>query len=250
LKSSFFKIALLVLLSQGFSACYDGWDERVSSDAGPTTPTDPEATKPLYLVLFEPFVLSDTATSDSSCFGATGTEQFRKAEWAKRMTLIASALTGVADKFIYDAHSIGVSDCVSLSTVETAASDVNPLDVMTVGDDALDRPMVHLKAVFWDTDVGGNFTSVVKTPHWAAWRILRTRGRPAVSLHYFSMSNRATGHFTDWRSSIDSNLSKDATAIDTIDPTDAGKSSRDATAASDASALASWVVTKAIEVRP
>lgn len=245
------KIFLFSLLAQVTSSCYDGWDDSGgSSSSTPNIPTDPEATKPLYIVLFEPIYLSTSAASDASCFGATGTNQFRTNEWVTRIYDAEIALKKVADNVAVVPRAITTADCSALAAVETAAADSDPGSVNSYPDDPLDRPIVHLKAVFWDTDVGGTFTPVVETPHWAAWRALRTRGRPAVSLHYFSVSNATTGHFAHWQSVISATLVKTATAINTIDPTDAGTSARAATASLDALALANWTAQTAAEVRP
>ncbi len=249
--SSLLKIFLLSLITQINVSCYDGWDDRDGSSAAtPNIPTDPEATKPLYIVVFEPINLSNSAAADSSCFGATGTSQFRITEWSTRIAAATEALKMVADNVTVVPRAITTSDCTTLTAVETAAAASDPGSVRSYPDDPLDRPIVHLKAVFWDTDVGGTFTLVVETPHWAAWRTLRGRGRPAVSLHYFSVSNPTTGHFAHWKASTDSKIVKTATAINTVDPTDAGTRARTATASSDALTLANWAVQTAQEVRP
>lgn len=246
-----FKILLLTLLSQVTSACYDGWDERGGSgETQDPIPTDTDAIKPLYVVVFETIYLSTAATADSSCFGASGTQKFRTAEWATRISTATEALKKVADNVAVVPRSIATSDCTALAAVETAAADSDPGSVKSYPDDPLDRPIVHLKAVFWDTDVGGAFTLVVETPHWTAWRVLRTRGRPAVSLHYFSISNPTTGHFAHWKSANSATIVSTATPINTVDPTDAGTAARTSTATSDAATLASWTVTTANAVRP
>ena len=243
-----FTLIFLLALSLGITACYDGWDYP-GDPGGPGSPPPlpPTLPKPVYLILFETISLSTAAVGDSSCFGATGTEAYRLAEWSERITAAKNFLETIAESVRVLPRTIEASDCAALSAVEAAANDQDPLgiiDSLTI--DANNRPAVHLKAVFWDTDVSGAFTGVVETPHWAAWRKIRNRGINAVSLHYFSVSNPITGHWSHWKSAIDSNLVSLSTPLNTVDPTDQGRILRIETAASDAEALASWVLEKAL----
>ena len=244
MKTRLLTILYLACLILGLSACYDGWDEPGKSSLPEPPPSDPTPTKPIYLVLFETFYLSNAAAADSACFGATGTEAFRIAEWALRLSAATEALKQIAETVQVLPRAIDAADCNALAEVEAAANDQDPSGVTSIKTDPLDRSIVHLKAVFWDSDVNGTFSGAVETPQWAAWRIFRSRGRPALSLHYFSISNSISGHWSHWKSSLDSKLVLSGTPIDTIDPTEAGTAARNSTAMADAESLASWVLTK------
>jgi len=245
------KIRLLTIISLACfglatTACYDGWDGPGDASGSAPPPSSPSATKQIYLVLFETFYLSNTATTDTACFGATGTEAFRIAEWGLRVNALTESLKKIAETVQVLPRTIDAADCSALSAVEAAANDQDPSGVASVKADPLDRPIVHLKAVFWDSDVNGTFSGTVETPHWAAWRSFRNRGRRALSLHYFSISNSIPGHWTHWKSSLDSKLVLSGSPIDVVDPTDAGSTGRNTTVQSDAEKLAAWVLTKAV----
>ena len=234
------------------SSCYDGWERRNGTGTVPTTPTTGKPTtntKPIYYIQFVPIYLTSDALGNSSCFGSTGTSSYRAAEWAERIAAAQSTLSQVADTVTTAALGIGTSDCSTLGAVETAANLVDP-SITSLPKDPTDRPIVQLKAVFWDTDVSGSFTTAVTTPQWAEWRVLRANGRPGVSLHYFDVSNPTNGHFKSWAVSLNSTLVLSATTISNVDPTISGQQARKQIAASDATALANWVATTAPKVRP
>lgn len=248
-------IAILFCLSATLlTGCYDGWDYSNGNGTNnpTTTTTTTSGSKSIYYILYEPIYLDASAVADSTCFGSTSTGTFRAAEWSERTSANVLALNSIAETVVVRTQSIPQSDCTALDTVETTSKD--PISTITstgnVKDDPLNRPIVHLKAVFFDGDVGGTFSSNVKSKHWAAWRVFLSRGRPAVSLHYFSLSNSTTGHFSDWRSSISSSNRQDATTISEIDPTDTGIRKRKDTAATDANRLATFVVNESLREKP
>ena len=243
------KIMIALFVTAGLTSCYDGWDDYAGNANGTTDPsTDPTTIKSLYYVNFVAIFLNDAALADGGCGSPSGAANFRSAEYSERIAAASKSLSGVAEKFVYTPVTITLSDCSSLSAVDTAASAIT--SETTLADDPLDRPIVQLKTVFFNADLGGDFTSAVTTPQWATWRRLRAKGRAAVSLHYFDLSNSTAGHFSNWRTGLDSALVSNATVIDNIDPTDTGKQNRQLTAASDASTLATWTVTTALKERP
>ncbi|MCX6126507.1 MAG: hypothetical protein NTV34_17365 [Proteobacteria bacterium] len=228
--------------------CYDGWDAVADKPGAPNKDPNPNpAKRPLYFVQFDPIYLSSSAMT-STCFGATGTEAFRAKEWSLRIAVIQANLGAIAETVVTRETLVTNSNCTTLSIVETQSVTLDN-NLLNLPDDPLDRPIVHLKAVFWDTDVGATPSTSVITRDWATQRVLKNRGRRSFSYLYLSQSNQQNGFFKSWFSAFPSAVSLRATPIDTVDPSDAGIAARLATANSDGTALVNWLLSKATTER-
>jgi hypothetical protein len=222
------------------TGCYDGWEPQPGgTGAGPVPPTaEPQI---FHIELFA-FYLSSSAVNSAACFGATGTELFRRSEWEERIAAIDSVIKNMAVTYSMTALPIAAGDCTNLRTIEDKALDSSYLDALT--DDALDRPVVHVTAVFWNSDVPGLLGAQALKEHWASPQKLKDRGRKVSSLNYFSLSNSTTGKLSTWRSTrsiLDMDKVLSATAIDQVDPTTDGQTNRRVTAIEDAKKVAAWI---------
>ena len=230
------------------SGCYDGWDAVADKPGTPDTSPNPNPVKkPLYFVQFEPIYLSSSGMTPT-CFGATGTEAFRAKEWSLRIAAIQGKLAVIAETVAIQDILVTSSNCSTLSVVETRSGTLDN-NLLNFPDDPLDRPIVHLKAIFWDTDVGATPSTSVITRDWATQRVLKSRGRRTLSYLYLSQSNQQNGFFKTWFSLFPAAAALRATPIDTVDPSDAGIATRLATANSDGTALVNWLLAKATSER-
>ncbi len=251
--SIFFRLLRSLLLGLVFlsiASCYDGWEPR-SNGNGTGEPNPPtNVTKPIFYLEFLPIYLNDDALNTTSCFGATGTESYRSKEWQMRTSGIEKALTDSVQDLRTFSVGIAPADCNTLDTIETKAISSTALE--SIADDPLDRPIIQLKAIFWDGDVPGLFSSAVTRENWSSATILKSRGRKVLSLVYFVRSNKAIGHFSNWygvrSASTNSSRVLVGTPIDTVNPTAAGESLRASLAVSDANAVVSWVLTEAAKL--
>lgn len=228
------------------TGCYDGWEPNGGSQSTDPLPPIP-GESPLFHLNVQSFHLNSGAVLDGTCFGATGTEQFRLIEWEERKAAMVDSLKPLAVSSGFTAKAVLANDCVTLKTIEDVAIDS---ELINLDDDPKDRPIVDLVAVFWDGDVAGTMSPAVLQREWASARKLRSQGRRVVSLFYFSLSNKTTGKFASW---VDERKNEpgdnkgylEATSIDTVDPTSAGQTARRSTAISDAAVLQTWILTQA-----
>jgi hypothetical protein len=221
------------------TGCYDGW-ETGRDYSTPNLPTGSEP--PIFQLDLININLGSGALATPACFGATGTETFREAEWAERQSAIKEAIEKLSVGFSASQITIAASDCTTLQAVEDKSFDTSS----SVADDPLDRPIVQFIAVFWDGDVPGTMPASVTRRDWSAQQKLKDRGRKILTLNYFSLSNKSVGKFSQWQTTRggpegNANGVLGATPINAIDPTSAGQQARRAIAISDASAAAAWL---------
>ncbi len=228
-----------------FSRCYEGWEYGTSGNETTTNRSTsiPEKEPDIFFLLLRPFVLSDSAISNSTCFPLTGISDYRKTEWSLRIAALTEKLTKETKTFNLNPVSIAISDCQKLSSVESAALDINPWTDEAPEDDPKDRPMVEVKAVFWQGDIAKDPSSTVKAEHWAGWKKLISEGRNAKSLHYFVLEDEENGFFSSWKNGLDSKKYSVGTVIDqnSIDPTAAGISSRQEIINRDTDNFITWM---------
>jgi len=224
------------------TACYEGWQPPKGPGNGPSPGTPPSGIKPLAYVLFQPILMDAGAMSDASCFPKTGIKDFKDAEWSLRINAISAALAQVADQVFTNTVLIGASDCDAVTGIAAAALDSAPWGSNPPPtDDPQGRPLVHLKAAFWEGEPTAAPTAVETTTDWAAWSDLIQKGVNARSLHYFVISNPTNGHFSQWESKLPGDVELTGTPIDTVNPTQAGIEARAALISSDTATLTQWI---------
>lgn len=228
----------VVLFCQG---CYEGWEtESVAGPEQPNPNPQPE-TKLIYYILYQPIYLNENGLADSTCFPETGVRDYRQNEWSKRSASLEAAMNKLAEKVVVADLGISADDCETLALVRNASISKSPWGEDEPGTDALERPIIHVKAVFYDGEPQATPPSSVTAEHWAAMQDLVFAGRDARSKHYFVLANPENGYFSEWRSAIPESVVLNGTPIDNVDPTPDGITSRDNIISADTSAFSSWL---------
>jgi hypothetical protein len=210
-------LILNILICFCLAGCYEGWDYDRSGgpeDSEPPTPPEP---KPISYILFQPIFPTATGIQSGLCGVDANFLEYRKNEWAERIAAAAVALREIAETVVES--EIPVSDCSDMHDVEAAPLDLAPWGSGAAPEqDPAGRSEVHLKAIFWDGDVGLTPGGLVTSPDWTVWANLISGGRNARSMHYFVHSNSTNGYVSSWvvRTSLA------GTTIDSPNPSAAG----------------------------
>jgi hypothetical protein len=233
-------IALIFFLS----GCYEGWDES-QQQVPPELPQTPTPKAIAYLLL-QPIQFDAGAMADPDCFPKVGLREFRTTEWSMRLAAAQDALVKLADVLVTNPVSIGRADCAKLDGVTRAATSQAPWgDGSAPTDDPLGRAVVHLTLAFSEEEPAITPAAAVTANPWSAFQKLAARGIRVVSLRSFDVSNGGAGYYTDWRTALATADKRDATPIDDVDPTEAGKAAREARIEVDTEDLAAWVLESA-----
>lgn len=240
-RSCFYVLLLLVFVCVPLVGCYEGWETETV--AGPLEPEPgPTPIKPVYYILYQPIYLNAGALNDPGCFSEDGVRVYRENEWASRSAALQKALTDLADKVVTIDLGVSADDCDTLIGIRTSATASEPWGADAPGTDPLGRPLIHVKAVFYDGEPQTTPPSVVKREDWEAFQDLIFAGRDARSRHYFVLANPDDGYFSEWRQSLDEEVRLDGTPIDDVDPTPDGISNRDSVIAADTATFSSWLL--------
>lgn len=237
-------LASLLFCALCVSGCYEGWDYDRNGDGKdhPPPKPPPPAIPPFFYILLEEVVLSDAAINDDGCFAEPGLSEFRKSEWAARIGKLAETLAPMAQNFALVQHSIAKDDCGKLTTVRAAAINAKPwAPNPDPAEDPLDRSLVNVRAVFWEGDVEADPPAVVTAKQWVGFATMAKSGRKAKTVNHFILEHAAEGYFHTWLGGMAADDRADGTAIDNVDPSDAGIAKRTATITADAAAVAKWL---------
>jgi hypothetical protein len=228
------------------SSCYEGWDDSdYQQGQGLETPAPPvPEIKPLAYVLFQPIVMTAAALQDDSCYPFVGFRAYRQAEWSERILAINDVLASLAEETVYQPIEIGPDDCQGLTSVQVYAATQAPWGAAQNAPalDSLSRPVIHLKAAFWDTEPPAIPSASVLAEDWISWQILQSQGHNAYSRHYNAVSRVDDGYFSLWFAAQSAESLLRATVQDTVDPTPEGITARQQLALSDAQALGVWLI--------
>ncbi len=242
------RIFVLLFVVAGLPGCYEGWeyDKKDGSGDDPTPPPPPIPTiPPLFYVLFEPIYLTDDAVADDGCFPNDGIAEFRKSEWAQRVASLSAALAGIAQNFVLRPRPVTKDDCDTLTVVRGAAISAKPwAPDPDPADDPLDRPLIELRAVFWEGDVELDPPDVVLKPNWFAWDKMVQSGRKARTVTHFVLEHSTEGYFSSWSGATATDARVDGTPIDNVDPSDAGIAARAATIKADTAQVVQWLLSQ------
>ena len=235
----------LLLLLALLPGCYEGWTppSQSGTPAPPSPPSPPgPPAKALGYLLFEPITMAANAIQSDTCFPATGIRTFRSNEWTERISQLTTALGNIASTLETVPIDVDASDCTTLATVQAAAVNSTPWGSdPSPESDTSGKPLIHLKAVFWESQPATTPPAAVMATDWAAWQALEAAGRSAKSLTYFVLSDGSSGYFTTWQNAQPPAQTMSGTPINQVDPTSAGITARDSTVASDTAALVAWV---------
>lgn len=232
---------ILLLSGTGLSGCYEGWES--DNVAGPVDPgPGPISTKPIFYILYQPIYLSAGAVADDTCFDKTGVRDYRKNEWSLRSTSLQQAMGDIAEKVVTIDLGVNADDCTTLQGVRNSAIASAPWGTDGPGTDALGRPVIHVKAVFYDGEPQLSPPSVVTREHWEAIDEMVVSGRNARSRHYFVIANADDGYFSEWRNALTDDVRLDGTSIDNVDPTPDGLDNRNDVISADTANFSSWLL--------
>lgn len=237
------KTLLLMFLLNifGISGCYEGWEAETV--AGPVDPgPEPKPIKPIYYILYQPIYLNAGAITDDDCFDKTGVREYRQNEWSLRSASLQQAMGDLAENVVTADLGVSADDCETMQGVRNAAIASAPWGSEEPGTDALGRPIIHVKAVFYDGEPQTSPPSVVTSEHWEAFDELVISGRDARSRHYFVIANSDDGYFSEWRNKLSEDVRLDGTPIDNVDPTPDGLDNRNDVIASDTANFSSWLL--------
>ena len=189
--------------------------------------------------------MASDAMQNATCFPDVGIRTFRSNEWTMRMNAALTALHDIADTVVERDTAIAAAGCTSLATIQFRSLNTTPW-VPDAGpaDEPTDRPVIHLKAVFWEGEPASSPPSFV-TQNWAGWAKLKSSGRNATSLLYMDNTGASNGYFSLWMNEAVADHHMQATLLEPVDQTPQGETTRGATIDSDTAALAAWVAGQA-----
>ncbi len=241
---AFNKIFLLLALSiVPLSGCYEGWDpEPVAGPNDPKPEPEPEPIKPVYYILYQPIYLNADGLFDDDCFDKSDVRTYRQNEWGSRSASLKATMNSLAEKVVTADLGVSADDCETLAGVRSAAISNAPWGSDGPGTDPLGRPIIHVKAAFYDGEPQVSPPAVVKRQDWEAIDELINSGRDARSKHYFVIANSDDGYFSEWLTDLSPSSKLLGTPIDNVDPTTAGIAARDSIIAADSSAFGTWLL--------
>ena len=228
--------------------CYEGWEKTPAKSKSPNVSPGPSvpATKPFAYILFEPISLTAAAAADATCLANIGIASFKTAEWSERIESMTSMLEGLTDTLVTNPVQVGTGDCTKLAAIKAASLDSAPWGAnQSPLNSTSEKKLVHLRAAFWDGEPPAAPPASVLADPWAGWSSLESGGLPGVSLSYFVLSHSSGGYFSQWSAAIAKATKLSGTAIDQVDPTEAGIAERAATIKADSEAMSVWLRTKA-----
>ena len=241
-KSLFLVFSLSVLSLQG---CYEGWDpEPVAGPGEPIPDPGDGGIKPVYYILYQPIYLNADGLFDDDCFEKSDVRTYRQNEWASRSASLQTTMKSYAEKVVVADLGVSADDCETLVGVRTAAISNAPWGSDGPGTDPLGRPIIHVKAAFYDGEPQFSPPAVVKRENWEAFDELINSGRDARSKHYFVLANSDDGYFSEWMSNLSDVSKLMGTPIDNVDPTTQGIATRDSIIAGDSAAFGTWLLEK------
>lgn len=233
----------LSLSSLALTGCYEGWDpEPVAGPTDPNPNPEPDPIKPIYYILYQPIYLNADGLFDDDCFDKSDVRTYRQNEWASRSASLQNAMNTYAEKVVVADLGVSADDCESLIGVRSAAISNAPWGSDEPGTDPLGRPIIHVKAAFYDGEPQFSPPAVVKSENWEAIDELINSGRDARSKHYFVLANSDDGYFSEWLTDLSPASQLLGTPIDNVDPTTAGIATRDSIIAADSAAFATWLL--------
>jgi hypothetical protein len=242
-----FILTITTFLFGGPSGCYEGPDGDGNGNGNGGGKNEPEdnpkpAQKTIYYVLLHRIKLTDQAMTDSRCFPSTALSEYKKAEWAARDTAMLDALRGASEVVSVKDVSIAVADCRRLASIEAESIRKNPWpEGSPPAEDSKGRPVINLKVVYWDEQPGVAPPGTVTAEHWQGAAELLAKGRKVKSLSYFVLSRGQAGYFEDWRVALPESVKLSGTALEQVDPTDAGINARNQIVKKDTDALVGWI---------
>jgi len=236
-------IVVLCLSVLPLTGCYEGWDpEPVGGPVDPNPNPGPDPIKPIYYILYQPIYLNADGLFDDDCFEKSDVRTYRQNEWASRSASLQTAMQNSAEKVVVADLGVSADDCETLVRVRTSAISNAPWGTDEPGTDPLGRPIIHVKAAFYDGEPQFSPPAVVKREDWEAMDELINAGRDARSKHYFVIANSDDGYFTEWLSGLSEASTLLGTPIDNVDPTTAGIATRDNIIANDTSKFSAWLL--------
>jgi hypothetical protein len=233
----------IFLSTVGLVGCYEGWDPEPVG--GPTQPDPgplPELPKQIYYILYQPIYLNADGLFDDDCFEKSDVRTYRQNEWASRSAALEAAMRASAEKVVVADLGVSADDCETMVGVRSSAISNAPWGTDEPGTDALGRPIIHVKAAFYDGEPQFSPPAVVKKQDWEAMEELINSGRDARSKHYFVLANADDGYFTEWMSDLSEESLLMGTPIDNVDPTTTGIATRDSIISADTTAFSTWLL--------
>lgn len=231
---------LLVLLAP--ASCYEGWDAENYGGPRDGEEQPSPSTKPIYYILYQPIYLNQSGINDDTCFSQTDVREFRQNEWASRSAALQKAMNELADVVVVSDLGVSADDCETLTLLWNAALSRNPWGSDAPGTDPLGRPLIHVKAVFYDGEPLTSPPAAVTREHWAAFDDLAVAGVNVRSRHYFVLANPVGSYFSEWWNALPRETSRFGTSIDAVDPTPDGIKERDRIIEADTADFSSWLI--------
>jgi hypothetical protein len=186
--------------------CYEGVKKGslgpgAGGGGGGTGKTDGPSAKKIGGALLDFIYLSEEAMRSPSCYSAPSSLiEFRRQEITERQKQLTALIKANADEVRVIRTEISLKDCTSgLTALSERAS--KPVDDFSIEGDALGKPFLHLKVVFWDDDrLQVHPDAAVLSDDWAEVRTLRGTGLKKILVAYeFYLSGWREGYFSEWR---------------------------------------------------
>lgn len=229
-------------------SCYEDWEYSKTKPQLPLAGEAPVAKKPYSYVLFQPIFPSPEAVKEPKCqlpFARSMTYE----EWKLRVTKIAEGLQKQSEQFYQNHILISPQNCADLGTnLSVFALSQSPwLPNPAPSVDSLGRPILHIKAVFWDEDLRQPTNLHVIQTDWSAFAKLKQQGMNIKSLHYFNLPTQSMNFFGSWVHEIERNAPSQLFFASYVNPSQAQNASaegllkRTQTIEMDTSRFLEWV---------